>query len=646
LKFLKKYWLIIISLVLSLVLFNVQDFIKPILLFSDNFKNGQIFYRYSFDNDLVFTAFKEKLLSYAIYIYNFFNGFNLILFLTNVLNFMLRMMIYFVNYGINGVIYIYLFIYIFVSKEVPNLKITRGAIAVQKFFHLLFTIKSSIKLFLQYLKSIKKNIYLAILIFILFKGILLSIIIEFGIFLYYYFLSAFSMSTHILLFSIFKSVVIWITINIPLWLQIIIGFVLFYIISLRQAENKLQSNFDALKVIVKYDTPYITIINGEPGKGKTRTLAAFSCATVEIFIEELEEILRSIEIDYPDVNFSKYELKENLHEYLELFPDHHYYKSLLVDSGTFIASAPLAIVDPYADELSVRLDLNWLRPNVDSEFSPLEEYKIVSWSELDKEYNSHYSREEVGKDGFHIHMGVSSHYIKRHGKMFLDYAIDTQVPLNVRGASEMFIFIEDTKSGFPFFLGLFRIPFVWCFNFIDTLLTKYESWIFLLAKDTRRKSRKIRKRYDYTAVYAFLRFLIYYLSRVLTWFNKFSYTKMICTLRDVQQNIKGKMKFNINAQDETWKGSRLYDSTFLSKGYEQKKSKNDIPWSKLERWSSLTPGEEELIKVHSRFINASQGFPDSTTFKNPTSDSKKVEDVVHPSSTNEEILENSDLKFK
>lgn len=553
-------------------------------------------------------------------------------------------MIYFVNYGINGIIYIYLFIYIFVSKEVPDLKMTRGSQVVIKMFRFFSFLKKKVIDLFRFIKRIKSKIFTSILIFFFFKGILLSILIELGIFIYYYIFSAFSMQTHILLLSIFKSIVIWITINIPLWLQIIIGLLVFYYVAYNQAEKKLQKNLDSLKVIIKYDVPYITIFNGKPGAGKTRSLVAFAEATVEVFIEELEEILRSIEIEHPEVNFSKYDFEQNLNEYLELFPDHHFYKLLLVESRSFIASAPLAIMDPYADELSVRLDLNWLRPNASSDLSPLEEYKIVCWSEVDKDYNSHYSREEVGEDGLHIHMGVSSHYIKRHGRMYLDYAIASQVPLNVRGAAEMFIYIEESKTGYPFLLGLFRLPFIWIFNLLDSLLTKYESNIFHLAPDTRRRSRKIRKRYDYTGPYSFFRYLIYYVSRVLNWFYKFTYTKMFTTLRDVDNNILGKMKYNINVQDEIWKGSRLYDSTFLSRSYDDKRSRNYIPWSKLERWSSLTPGEEELKQVHSRFINRSQGFEEP--LKTDSKIKSKGVDVVSPSTTSMDDIDEPELKFK
>ena len=290
-KILKKYWWLLLVILISLVFFRVQDFIKPIQTFSDNFKNGQIFFRYSSNNDLVFQAFKDKLLTYALAVYHFFDGFNLILFLTNVLNFFLRFMIYFVNYGINGIIYIYLFIYIFVSKEVPDLKMTRGSQAVIKMFTFFSFLKKKVIDLFRFIKRIKSKIFTSILIFFFFKGILLSILIELAIFIYYYIFSAFSMQIHILLLSIFKSIVIWITINIPLWLQIIIGFFVLYYLSYNQAEKKLQKNLDSLKVIIKYDVPYITIFNGKPGAGKTRSLVAFAEATVEVFIEELEEIL-------------------------------------------------------------------------------------------------------------------------------------------------------------------------------------------------------------------------------------------------------------------------------------------------------------------------------------------------------------------
>jgi hypothetical protein len=249
------------------------------------------------------------------------------------------------------------------------------------------------------------------------------------------------------------------------------------------------------------------------------------------------------------------------------------------------------------------LDLNYLRPNNQTFTAPLEKYSVLIISELDKEYNSHYTTKEVGEDGVYVFFGVGSHWLQRTAKVLADYQIVTQVPLNIRGNAEMILYITETKHKMPFLLNLFSLPFKWLFGIFEQITLNYESYKLKLTKYSMRESRRIRKRYDYTALYSFLRYSLYFLIKVLDYFERYAYTKFYIEERDSDSKTLGKFKININSFDESWKGMRLYDSTFLSTAYSEKKQKEKHRWDQLPKWTSLNPSQKELEKVHSRFID-------------------------------------------
>jgi hypothetical protein len=230
-------------------------------------------------------------------------------------------------------------------------------------------------------------------------------------------------------------------------------------------------------------------------------------------------------------------------------------------------------------------------------------------SELDKEYNSHGSRIEVNEDGVHITFGTISHWIHRKGKVFADYQIITQVPLRLRGNAEKFIYIERVKYKMPFLLNLYSVPFKVIYAWMDQVLIKYKYYKLRLTKDSLRKSKRIRKRYDYTFLYSFFRYSVYYLERILQWFSKYLYLKFYVSFTDRDGKKLSSAKVYVNNIDEQYQGSRLYDDVFLARSYEEKKAealklKNQSVWDKLGTWSSLHPSKEELLSINSRFIHA------------------------------------------
>ena len=66
------------------------------------------------------------------------------------------------------------------------------------------------------------------------------------------------------------------------------------------------------------------------------------------------------------------------------------------------------------------------------------------------------------------------------------------------------------------------------------------------------------------------------------------------------------------SQGELCDDKRLYDSTFLSKRYDDKYKKSKKKWKDLSNWSSVTPRLDELKAIHSRFIDKTFfGFDES-----------------------------------
>ena len=66
-----------------------------------------------------------------------------------------------------------------------------------------------------------------------------------------------------------------------------------------------------------------------------------------------------------------------------------------------------------------------------------------------------------------------------------------------------------------------------------------------------------------------------------------------------------KCKLCINLRDLKFNNQNLYDSTFLSYSYEQKKN---IAFRDLDRFTSLTPSIDELNKCNSHFYNQLNGL--------------------------------------
>lgn len=594
LKFLFKYSWLIIAVIISLAFFDWDLFIKPIQDIIA--KPGSGLPGYIEDNQIVYVSFLRKVIDWLRDIIQLMITFKFTDFVFNIITWMLDFMVYFINIGVNLMLVLFMLFYMFISKEVDAPIKSKGAILYIKFQIFLVTCVGKIKEFLQFLYLHRMKIFLMILIWVFSRGLLFKIIIETLFFLFDYLLSIIQATSHILLFRVIQAAIIFIITDVPGWMQFVAICYFIWHYSVWSARNKLQRNYEALKVIVKYELSQSTFVNGPPSVGKTRSMVAMAIAAEENYIDELEEIQHQIEYANPDVNFGAVVKDEVTHG---LFPDHQEV-DVFLNRGSFIISGPFGINDPIADEMTKILDYDYIRKNIKSDVYPLENYTVIVISELDKEYNSHDNKKEVGEDGVHLFFSTVSHDLERHVKVFADYQLKDQVPLRVRGNAEKIIQVKDSVMRYPFLLGFFKLPFDILYRSLDFVLTRYESYKLFLSKWSTRRSPKIRKRYDYVFLYSVFRFMMFHTIQILSWFDKFYYTKYTAELLTNDGDNKRKLKYAINSMDEEWRGQRLYDSTFLSTGYKQRKN---TAFKDLPRWSAITPTIEEMQMLNSKFVN-------------------------------------------
>ena len=402
-----------------------------------------------------------------------------------------------------------------------------------------------------------------------------------------------------MLISIIKFVITFIypiISHVPSFIWITSIIILVFFDAILRAKLRLKRNHKRLKEFAKDDLTQTTFINGAPGTGKTLLNVSLSLASEENYIDELENILLNYEIKYKEINFA------SIRKEPDKYPLHKDYIDTLNKlnyRGTFIISN-YAIYSPYYNEYSKIFNFDYMRKNIKADIYPLEEYIVISLSELDKEYNSHDDMKAVGADGAATFFSTVSHDLKRHTKIFCDYQLKDQVPLRIRGNAEYFIHIEKRKKKYPFLLMLYYAPFKLLNKITNSLILRYETKKNRVNKETYRQGKQEYKRNDYSLIYAILRNTSYKLSRICNWFEKYSFFKLnlIVSQEDNKQGIKKTVY--INLCDLEINKQKLYDSTFLSFAYEQKKN---YEYKDLENYTNLTPSIEELNKCNSKFYN-------------------------------------------
>ena len=145
---------------------------------------------------------------------------------------------------------------------------------------------------------------------------------------------------------------------------------------------------------------------------------------------------------------------------------------------------------------------------------------------------------------------------------------------------------------------LYYLPFKLIYKILRHYIKKYELKKSRISKRSMRKGQASYKRNDLTLPYVILRGLANTLKKVCDWFDSFYYFKLSTVISQEGEEKGSKKKFYINIRDLSYNNQNLYDSTFLSFAYEQKKN---TEFKDLDTFTQLTPPIDELDKCNSRF---------------------------------------------
>lgn len=523
--------------------------------------------------------------------------------LSNLLDFTFNFLIYFCNFGINILFITWLTFHETINGTNLTIRTTPLAALYIKINKLISKIKQAVvkalKRLLSLLQKHRRKIALFILIIFLANGYLYHFATEVLIFLITYILDMMNLETYLTIFTILKFLFL-ITYPklkyIPTYLWIPLILILIFLRAISKANYKLKKNHERLKAFAKDDLTQSTFINGPPGTGKTLLNVSLTLASEENFIEELEKNLLDYELNYKYLNFAK--VRANPQD----FPEHKDYTRFyeLLNNRKSLNISNYAIYSPLFEDFSKIFNFDYMRVNKPTDTYPLEEYITISISEFDKEYNSHDNKKEVGEDGAATFFSTISHNLKRHVKIFVDYQLKDQVPLRIRGNAEYFITIKKRDKKYPILLYLYYLSFKLIYKILRNLIKRYELKKKPISKHSNRTSIGIYKRNDITFIYAILRNLSHQLMRICEWFDRFYYFKLTTILSQEGEEKGIQKKLCINIRDLTYNNQKLYDSTFLSYAYEQKKNK---AFKDLDTFTSLTPSIEELEKCSSRFYS-------------------------------------------
>ncbi|MCR5786411.1 MAG: hypothetical protein K6G28_01760 [Acholeplasmatales bacterium] len=528
-------------------------------------------------------------------------------FLNSFFDFLLNFIIYFCNYGLNVILLSYIFFHETISGTQEKIRTTPLAYSYYCIIKTIDMIKiktvKGIKYVLNIIYKYRRIIAGVVLIVITANGWLYKVLVELLIFLITYIVRMINLETYILVFQIIQAAFIFVYPKlkyIPTFIWIPLLIILIFLKAVSRAEYRLKKNHQRLREFVSDELTQTCFINGCPGTGKTLLNMSLSLACEENFIDDLESQLLNYEIKYKNLNFAE------VRRYPKKYPEHSEYikiYKLLNDRKSFIISN-YAIYSPMFEDYSKIFNFDYMRVNKKTDLYPLEEYIIISLSEFDKEYNSHDDKKVVGEDGAATFFSTVSHDLKRHAKIFVDYQLRQQVPLRIRGNSEYFIRIQKRKKKYPLLLFIYYLPFLGLYKLLKYFLKKYELKKKRVERKSTRYGKATYKRNDITLLYAILRRLSNVLQRICNWFDQYYYFKLSTTISQEDENdsaTKGtKKSLCINIRDLSYKNQRLYDSTFLSYSYEEKKNQE---FKDLDTFTKLSPSKYELAKCHSRFYD-------------------------------------------
>ncbi|MCL2522231.1 MAG: hypothetical protein FWE36_05155 [Erysipelotrichales bacterium] len=539
-------------------------------------------------------------------------------------SFGLRLGSFILNYGVMTLLWL-INVYILFSvlkanaekKRVSIVQKTKGAELLEMFVQRLKLfcsyIKIKVKMLIGFLK--KKKTRIKLIIFALTYLFIAKILLEIIIFLIVYFISILLGTTHFLLLDIiaWAAIVLYNFISYTGVAAFILILITLKIVRyMRGLDKKLLKNHRRVINFIR-SLNQLKIINGVPGSGKTLLNSYMSSGQEEIFIMDIEKKMRDIVRKHPAQNFQEVlRFPESFIDNPKLYEYFEYY-DILKNRGSYIISN-YPIRSFIFERNSKILDLDYLRPiGKYNNHKPLEPYISISWSEVEKDINSHASRSSHIDEGWNITFGVISQYLERKVSIILDYQIASQFPLMLRDTSENFIQLEGKAKLKAFkFLRLIELLFMLYDRMIEKLVDGF-SHEKDFVKDQSRKKPIETKRKDYTLLYGIFRYLYFINGFFISWLYSKKFIKLEIYLYPSSEQVKAERKsitVKLNIRDLDKDELSLYNSTFLRDAYLAKYLKSELKFRDIPEWSSISPTSDDLAKVHSDFYDDAFGLND------------------------------------
>lgn len=475
-----------------------------------------------------------------------------------------------------------------------------------------------------------------ILTFGFISGVFPVLIFE-GLFVLFDYLLAFiTFESHIFLFNIFKWAVVFVLDFVMYgnkFLLITIIITLYIFLAHVFAWNKLRSNWKKFMKMIK-DAATLNFFEGEPGAGKTLSIAQATLASQEVIIKDFEKDLIEFEITHPDINMAyirllfkilfldfKEDELDNIIKYydgilFDLFRFNSYqsndicriYFSLYYRGTAVISFIPM--IDPYQDSYSRIGDVQTLRFFKELSTMPYEPGVSIMYPEIDKEFNSHDHISEIGDDGTHAAFALLSHLLERHGNVFMDAQIPSQLAKRIRGIAGEYYHLEYKQVKLPFMMNTIYKPILRLYNGLLRLILAYLGEKPKTEKKWTVRRKAIRfKRNNVGLLYQCMKYTALLLNKMVSHFERFQYFKIYAkkAYNDEMKDAE-EITYNLNVMDFFHKGNKIYNSTQFKNFYEE--LRNDLATKKgikqnvclLEKWTSLDTTIAEYSKSHQRLL--------------------------------------------
>lgn len=327
-------------------------------------------------------------------------------------------------------------------------------------------IVKEIRLLYDFIKEKSKRI-----VILTCSGFGLLFLFETIIFIIIYLVNVFDFTSYLVLFKLFKFLLVKIIDFVLNGNKFVLSFILIFTylkVVEHLAFKKCNRNWACFKRLIA-NSATVNVIDGEPGAGKTLTLAQAALASTEIFLDEYEKSMAEFEIKYPNFNFAKIRVLlkifyldfklEELDNVIKsapniLFDLFHLYNFVNSEisrmffneyyRGTNIVGL-IPIKDPYYSSFCRIGSIDSMRFFKKLDSFPYEPDMTLIFPEYDKEFNSHDDKKTVGDDGTFAFFALLSHLLERHGSAWLDGQDKDQGIKRIRGVAGGYYHLEKKK---------------------------------------------------------------------------------------------------------------------------------------------------------------------------------------------------------